>query len=389
MICMNPTIVARAICDQASGRVRHDVFVEVPGEAPFRLFYEIVGERVPPPVRRLDFVVLALLYFAMRRGLDLHVEGAVSRRLLANLEEFQRAWAMWLPGDYRHIRITARDVVTDTTLPADDVAVAAFSGGVDAVFALARHVTPSTAYDRCRIATAVLVHGFDIGLDQEQGFRIAETNARALTAAMNVPLTVVRTDWRARVARRWEHEYVTGLSACLFLFGEVANVALMGNGEDYRNFEVPWGSNPVTNPLLTSATMRNVTEGAAFTRTEKVRVIAGVPGIGDRLRVCWQGPQTGQNCGRCEKCIRTKLNFLANDLPIPGSLGAAPGPVAVARIRAKNQAQIALLEDVLLSARHSSMSLRLRAAIRFVIFRSRVQNGLSGLRKALRARPVR
>ena len=37
----------------------------------------------------------------------------------------------------------------------------------------------------------------------------------------------------------------------------------------------------------------------------------------ENLRVCWQGVLNDRNCGKCEKCIRTKLNFLACGNLIP------------------------------------------------------------------------
>ena len=44
----------------------------------------------------------------------------------------------------------------------------------------------------------------------------------------------------------------------------------------------------------------------------------------ENLRVCWEGPQRDRNCGVCEKCIRTKLEFLANGLELPSALSTPP-----------------------------------------------------------------
>ena len=37
----------------------------------------------------------------------------------------------------------------------------------------------------------------------------------------------------------------------------------------------------------------------------------------NNLRVCWQGELKDRNCGKCEKCVRTKLNFLACNRDVP------------------------------------------------------------------------
>jgi hypothetical protein len=40
-------------------------------------------------------------------------------------------------------------------------------------------------------------------------------------------------------------------------------------------------------------------------RTEKIRLISADPVVMEVLRVCWQ--DAGYNCGRCGKCLRTRL----------------------------------------------------------------------------------
>ncbi len=234
-----------------------------------------------------------------------------------------------------------------------------------------------------RKAAAVLVHGFDIALKQETGFQSANENARAVAAALNVPLCTVRTNWRELVGGFWEYEFCAGLSTCLALFSEVANFAVMGSDEDYVNFVLPWGSNPITNHLLSSARFQNLTEGGAFSRTAKVREIARFAGVADRLRVCWQGPYPGKNCGQCEKCIRTKLNFLANDLPVPPSLGNVPSSLEIMRVQAPTAVQVSYLQDIYAYAKRSSMSAAMKNALLAAIIKNRILNKLPFMRMVL------
>src|SRR5688500_729659 len=133
------------------------------------------------------------------------------------------------------INISAREEVDETSTTRERVAVATFSGGVDATFAVARHVSEPDRRDRCRIATAVLIHGFDIGLKHEASFAIARENSRRMAETMGIALTTVRTNWRELTSGFWEDEYCPGLTACLALFSGVANIALMASGEDYNH----------------------------------------------------------------------------------------------------------------------------------------------------------
>jgi hypothetical protein len=368
----------------ATGSRRYDATAYGPDNATARFFFEIEGALIPPREERRDFLVLALVFYAMRQGCDLHVEGAVSRQLLINLEEFQRAWSMWVPQTYRPIRITATEEVEDRPVSTERVGVAAFSGGVDATFALVRHVTEREARDRCRVAAAVLVHGFDVDLEQDVAFAKASENASEMTAALNVPLSIVRTDWKDLADGYWEHEHLAGLSACLALFSGVASFALMGADQDYRSVGVPWGSNSITNHLLSSASFRNLTTGASFSRTKKVAAIARIPAIASRLRVCWEGPQTGENCGKCEKCMRTKLNFLANGLEVPPGLGRTPTIIDILRVKARRKEQIGFLRDIYLHAQGSSLSRATKRAIRVALIKNRILQRLPAANELLR-----
>jgi hypothetical protein len=67
-------------------------------------------------------------------------------------------------------------------------------------------------------------------------------------------------------------------------------------------------------------------DGAGRSRTEKVAYLAtweqGMP----LLRVCWEGRVPDGNCGRCEKCVRTRLNFHIAGVESPACLPMVGGP---------------------------------------------------------------
>jgi hypothetical protein len=45
------------------------------------------------------------------------------------------------------------------------------------------------------------------------------------------------------------------------------------------------------------------------------------------LRVCPAGPRNGGNCGRCEKCLRTRLELLAVGVEETAALGPSLTPI--------------------------------------------------------------
>jgi hypothetical protein len=72
--------------------------------------------------------------------------------------------------------------------------------------------------------------------------------------------------------------------------------------------------------LLSTDTMQIIHDGATASRVEKTIAIAGWPDTHSRLRVCFRGarynPQRNifENCGTCEKCVRTMIPLKAAGL---------------------------------------------------------------------------
>jgi hypothetical protein len=316
-----------------------------------RVFFEISGDILPPPLQVYDFAVLSALLVAMREGRPVHVEGPVTEQLIRGLEEFQEAWSIWRDR-FTAVRITADQIIPAET-PMTRRGMFAFSGGVDGTFALLRHHKARAGLRTARPVGAMLVHGFDIPLSEQHAFDRARANVAEVIGALGMPLAVVRTNWRSEVSRSWPKEYLAGLAACLHQFRGLANVGVLGAGEDYGHFESPVGSNnPITNHLLSGGGFEIHTEGGGFTRTQRVALINDYPEIAAKLRVCWEGPLTGENCGRCEKCIRTKLNFMAINAE-PACFDSVATHAQILGLAARTSQQLALLHEVLASARRN------------------------------------
>ncbi len=99
-------------------------------------FFECHGIDLPK-CGSLDFSALVTVFYAMRRGKALHINGAVSQAMLRDLEDFQDAWALWRPK-YKVIHITPQPEVDDQERQ-ERTGVFAYSGGVDGAFALIKH----------------------------------------------------------------------------------------------------------------------------------------------------------------------------------------------------------------------------------------------------------
>jgi 7-cyano-7-deazaguanine synthase in queuosine biosynthesis len=316
-------------------------------EADTSCFFECSGLDLPS-IDCLDYAALATVFYGMQRKENIHIKGAVSMRLLRDLEEFQEAWSMWT-SRYRPIKITADSEIEDVAKLTNGVF--AFSGGVDSVFTFLRHQKNNAGRRTRKPIAARLVQGFDIGLDRKEEFGAAKRSAEAILSGYGVPLAVLRTDWVHKVCGEWTDQFGVALAACLHQFSGFAGAGVLGSDEDYAHLSFPLGSNPVTNPFLSGARFDIVTDGSAFTRSDKVKEIARHGDAAKHLRVCWEGPNKSQNCGVCEKCVRTKLNFMANGLEPNCFPTGRPSAIQVLTINAKGSAKRGMLREVYQTAR--------------------------------------
>ena len=269
------------------------------------------------PFDDCDAYLIALMMDAMKEGRQVEVAGSVSAELLSNLVEFQAAWNKWLPPLYREVQVAPERIRNDRERV--DGAICAFSGGVDATFSVWRHTQSRYGHRSQSLNACSIVHGFDIHLDQEVVFENARTRSERTLGDVGVALEPIRTNYRQVSTASWDHAFAPALVAALSNFRTIAGTCIIGSSEPYDSLVIPWGSSPITDHLLSSDGFVVMHDGASHSRTEKVAAITEWRAGTDNLRVCWEGEVDDGNCGSCEKCVRTKLNFLAIGSPIPAS----------------------------------------------------------------------
>jgi hypothetical protein len=272
-----------------------------------------------PHTRCDDSFAIATLFLAMQAGQPLVIHGKVSPSLLANLEEFAAIWARWKPDRYHAVAISAdREEEPDTGAPEE--ALVAFSGGIDCCYTAYRHAKGLAGRQSKKVTAGLMVHGFDISLEDTRAFDAALQGSQRMLDSLGMALVPLATNWR-QLPIDWNDGHGAALGAALSLFGWRFRYGLIGSGEPYELLPIPWGSTPLTDPLFSSATFAVLHDGAAASRTEKVAVISQWADGCRHLRVCWEGEHKDRNCGCCEKCMRTVLNFRAAGVSCPPCFG--------------------------------------------------------------------
>ncbi|MCC2658305.1 MAG: hypothetical protein K0Q76_3413 [Panacagrimonas sp.] len=330
--------------------VRREVLIENRSER-IKLFYKVDNAALSDS---MNSAVIASVFKAMSEKKDVVVHGAVSKTLLENIDDFQDAWSSWMP-QYSRVTFSAEKELTDPST-GDRRSILAFSGGVDATFSLWRH-TRSLSRHKTNMHSALLVHGFDLPLNGVDVFKTARDSAEKIANDAGVALKTIETNVRSTgLAERWPYTYIPALASCLHLFDAAHDVGIIGSDEPYSALVIPWGSNPITNHLLSSGRFQVKYDSGGYTRTQKVRVLSEWPTAMENLRVCWEGPKTGKNCGRCEKCIRTILNFRAIGVEKPACFEADVTNEMIRSVRLTNKIQRSFMLDIISEARKSGVS---------------------------------
>jgi len=284
-----------------------------------RLWYRVEPERRADLADSADPFVIGLVHLAMSVGEGVLVHGKVSPSLLQNLEVFQQAWSAWKPDRYRPVEIRAESE-EEPDLPRRSGAISGFSGGVDSCFTAFRHARGVTTHRPFPLQASVMVQGFDIPLDDVDGYGRAAAKAERQLDGLGVELYRVATSFRKQPVD-WVDAFGAGLAAVLALFQRRFRAGLIAQGvsfDSYKTFVV--GSNSLTDPLLSSSSFRVVPDGAGFTRIDKIAALAPWKDGLEDLRVCARNKVRDENCCVCEKCVRNILSFRALGLELPTSL---------------------------------------------------------------------
>jgi hypothetical protein len=230
---------------------------------------------------------------------------------LWNLSEFQQAWSAWVPGRYRQVEIRA-DHEVEPELPDRDEAISGFSGGVDSCFTAFRHSSRGDVCFRHRLTAAAMVHGFDIPLEDADGYRKAAIKVQRQLESLGLTLHRVATNYREQPVN-WVFAFGAGLASVLSLFQSRFKFGLIAQGVPYHAYRsMVEGSNPLTDPLLSSASFNVVPDGPGYQRIDKIAALQAWP---EGLR----NPVRDENCCVCEKCIRNILSFRALGIDLPAS----------------------------------------------------------------------
>jgi len=298
------------------GWITISTVIEIPGKERQKLWYSIPENQEASLSQNADPFVIGAINMIMQSGCDARIHGKVSPSLLCNLDEFQAIWSTWMP-DLKKATIRVDHEVEPVFSPQRDESSVAFSGGVDSCFTAYSQMNGLVRPNPCRLTAGIMVQGFDIPLDQTDIFIAAQKKAQTLLSSLGLELIAIRTNYK-ELGMDWIHSFGAAAASCLALFSNRFKNGFISQGFTYNEFGLLHeGSNPLTDPLLSSDSFRIVPGGTDYDRATKIFAMRNWDEFLQHLRVCWQGPQMNRNCCECEKCMRNILTFRALGLGLP------------------------------------------------------------------------
>ena len=217
--------------------------------------------------------LVALIPLAATLGEPLRLPLPLDPTLRANVRELQEIWTCWFP------QVSAVEVCAPVAVPRSPEApgrnAAFFSGGVDSFFTVLRRDDPTSPCFGERLDDLLCIWGFDLPLTSAEAFGRVRDRMRAAAeetgrALVDVATNLRTTRWRAT---DWaHHSHGCALAAIGLCLEPRYRQVLIAAADTYRNL-YPWGTHPLTDPLLSTSRTAFRHDGAGFTRLVKTGVV--------------------------------------------------------------------------------------------------------------------
>jgi hypothetical protein len=296
------------------GRVAYD---DRPGQTE-DYWFEVAREHADGLTESGNPWIACLAPVAAALGEPLLVSRPTDALLVRGLREIMAIWRSWFV-EMQAVPLVVPDMREGANPGEGARRTGLFlSGGVDSLFSLywnERADPGSLPAD-----DVLALHGFDIPLERENEFQRHVRAIRDVAAAAGKTVVTVRTNVRQTRLRQvpWgklAHGCVLA-GAGFALEGRFRRL-IIASANPYERLE-PWGTHPLTDPLLSSQRTQVFHDGAAFMRWEKLGFLSGFDVAMSSLHVCFRDGSDA-NCGRCEKCLRNMIV-----LEVLGALGRCP-----------------------------------------------------------------
>lgn len=275
----------------------------------YEMWFEVDREYEPYLcTERCDAFVLALLFYCLKNKVDMVSETPISKELYYKLKN------EYIPVLGNHtdefFPFTMQAPLTSEKLPNKGAVGTGVSGGVDSFFSILKHYNLPDEMKDYEITHLTFFnmgsHGDFGGEEARKLFHARGKRAEKIASELQLPVVFVDSNISEFIKVSFLPSVsIRNLSAVMALQKLFCRYYLSA-GTPIFWFQLDASENDRYDLLNTYAVSNeNVTvhnSGLAETRLEKIGFIADFPSTHKYLNVCVRGDE---NCGVCEKCIRT------------------------------------------------------------------------------------
>lgn len=259
---------------------------------------------------QFDFALLAAFISSLTTGEKLHIDYPVTGTALRQFDHYSRALRMLSPGRFEIPQVICSNIICpDTGNNKSEKKIVTLSGGIDSTYAAFSTKLKDPAYTHC-----LLIKGFDYPLNNVAGFGELRLRVERIANEIGLQLIVVETNLRDEISH-YGLQHTGALSCCLHLMagagfdggGYAADFTAMGDV-----LRAPWGNCMGIASTLTTDDFPIGYLGSEVGRTGKIKWLSEQrPVVFRYLSVCHKDKSIGGNCGKCEKCTRTRIGLMA------------------------------------------------------------------------------
>lgn len=301
---------------ESDGTVKIQSLIEYSGKKKY-LWYSIPKKFSQyVTTEKLDGFLVGVLLLAMRLGENIDVKGAVSERLYFNLMNSYMSIIQLIMPALTKININPQYLDEGKTAKCEGAVVMGFSAGVDSFCTIYDHYLNATPSYKITHFVFNNVGAHD-EWDSKRGREIFNARYDLLKGYPNeLGIEFIKIDSNLSDILRWNFEQThvpRNVSAILMLQKLFAKYYYSSSYQYKDCFIGPHYEIALTDPaavhLLSTETLECISTGCQYSRVEKTRRMAKVPGANRWLNVCIFPSSDGKNCSICTKCCRTLLTL--------------------------------------------------------------------------------
>lgn len=317
------------VCDlkleKTASRVRAAATVtwEDCGRPPQEIYFEtndVFGSWLScNPNAFLTMCILPAMHHGEKRVI---IDGEICPLLLNGLTVVMNWFQNWFEPNRELVRIEASGRQSPPQRSGARNAAIFMSGGIDSLATLRYNHLNFPPEHPWYIRDGIFIQGQNIESDNStEAFGSALAALSGVCADAEITLLPIMTNVRvleestpffvkqfqAAILSAAGHAFSSRIAIAYIAASESIGSTLKLN--HVQQFQ-PYGSHPLIDPNYTSSDVRIHHYGAELSRLEKTRLVADwLTGL-QNIKVCTRN-WPGENCGRCEKCIRTMLALVA------------------------------------------------------------------------------